>query len=334
MDKRTLGKNGPDVSAIGVGALSFSNFYGEATDEGSHEILNKSLEMGIDHIDTSNVYGNGRSETVIGSFLEKQGRQKNDLFKIASKVGIRRNEATGKRFFDNSEAHIREQLEGSLKRLGLDTLDLYYIHRRDASIPIEDVTGTMCQLVKEGKIRAFGFSEIAPTSLMLANSVGHVAAVQSEYSLSTRSPEMGLTQLTKELGTALVAFSPVGRSLLTDDPHPNERAQNLDFLKVNPRFQEPNLTRNIEAGAKFRALASDLGLSAAGLSIAWLLHQDSNIIPIPGTRSVKHLAELVKGANSKLDSQTLTAIEAALPIGWVHGDRYSPDQWMAVERYC
>ncbi|MEL0031111.1 MAG: aldo/keto reductase, partial [Betaproteobacteria bacterium] len=153
MDKRTLGKNGPDVSAIGVGALSFSNFYGEATDEGSHEILNKSLEMGIDHIDTSNVYGNGRSETVIGSFLEKQGRQKNELFKIASKVGIRRDEATGKRFFDNSEAHIREQLEGSLKRLGLDTLDLYYVHRRDASIPIEDVTGTMCQLVKEGKIR-------------------------------------------------------------------------------------------------------------------------------------------------------------------------------------
>ena len=334
MKTRQLGMHGPQVSAIGVGALSFSDFYGLAKDEGSHKILSSALDLDINHIDTSNVYGNGRSETVIGSFLGKQGKIKDQLFTIASKVGICRNLETGQRYFDNSDAHIRDQLDKSLARLGVDTLDLYYIHSRDETIPIEEVAGTMSQLVQEGKIKSYGFSEIAPSSLKLAHSVSHVAAVQSEYSLSTRNTELGLTQTTKALGTALVAFSPVGRSLLTDSPHTEERISGIDFLKENPRFIEPNLSRNIEASNAFRKLASEFSISASGLAIAWLLHQGENIIPIPGTRSVDHLKELAEGAQRDLSIDELRLIEDVLPVGWAHGNRYSVGQTVAVEQYC
>ncbi|MDA0237597.1 MAG: aldo/keto reductase [Proteobacteria bacterium] len=334
MKIRQLGMHGPHVSAIGVGAMSFSDFYGLAKDEDSHEILSTALDLDINHIDTSNVYGNGRSETVIGSFLKKQGKLKNRLFTIASKVGICRNKENGQRYFDNSEVHIRDQLEKSLGRLGVETLDLYYIHRRDETIPIEEVAGTMSQLIKEGKIKSYGFSEIAPSSLKLAHSVSHVAAVQSEYSLSTRNPELGLTQTTKALGTALVAFSPVGRSLLTDSPHTAERISGMDFLKENPRFIAPNLSRNIKATNAFRKLAGEFAISASGLAIAWLLHQGEHIIPIPGTRSVAHLKELAEGAQRNLTINELKLIEEALPVGWAHGSRYSVGQTVAVEQYC
>lgn len=334
MKTRQLGIHGPRVSAIGVGALSFSNFYGTAEDKGSHKVLDAALDLGINHIDTSNVYGNGRSERVIGSFLSKQGKLKDQLFTIASKVGICRNAETGQRYFDNTEGHIRDQLNKSLERLGVEAIDLYYIHRRDEKIPIEDVAGTMGKLITEGKIKSFGFSEIAPSSLKLAQSEGHVAAVQSEYSLSTRNPEMGLTQLTKTSGTALVAFSPVGRSLLTDNPHTEERILDMDFLKENPRFIEPNLSRNVGITNNFRKLADEFNISASGLAIAWLLHQGDNIIPIPGTRTVKHLEELAEGARRNLSKEELVLIEETLPIGWAHGNRYSLSQSKAVEQYC
>ncbi len=334
MQKRRLGKNGREVSCLGYGAMSFTNFYGEANDDDSLAILAAALDEGVDHLDTSNVYGMGRSETVIGKFLSKQGKQKDKLFSIASKVGICRNAETGQRFYDNSESHIRSELEKTLQRLGVENIDLYYIHRRQAEIPIEEVTETMQTLIKEGKINSFGFSEISPSSLERANRIAHVAAVQSEYSLSVRSPEMGLTQMTKELGTALVAFSPVGRSLLTDAPHNFETAKELEFLKINPRFLEPNLSTNIEKVAGFQKLAADLGLTAAGLAIAWLLHKDEHIIPIPGTRSIQHFKDNCAGARKSLSANDMAMIEKTLPIGWAHGDRYSSEQWFGVERYC
>ena len=334
MKDRRLGKNGARVSPIGIGAMSFTDFYGRANDEESHQVLDAALDLGINHIDTSNIYGNGRSESVIGSYLQKQGAQKNSLFKIASKVGICKDEKTGGRYFNNSEKHIKDELHKTLARLGLDSLELYYIHRRDTSIPIEEVTETMQSLVQDGKIQSFGFSEISPSSLRRAQVISHVAAVQSEYSLSTRSTELGLNQLTEESGTALVAFSPVGRSLLTDSPHSPETSRKLDFLKENPRFNDINLPKNLKIVQTYRELASDLNLSAAGLAIAWLLHQGENIIPIPGTRSVKHLEEFVTGANRSLTSEEIAQVERVLPVGWAHGDRYSENQWQAVERYC
>lgn len=334
MKQRQLGSNGPMISPIGIGAMSFSNFYGPVSEQESHDVLTAALEEGVTHIDTSNVYGMGTSEQSIGSFLAKQGGQAQDLFSIATKAGITKNPDTGTRYYNNTIAHLEAELDKSLMLLGVERIDLFYVHRRDADTPIEEVTEGLASLIKKGKIGGFGYSEIAPTSLRLAQAVHPVTAVQSEYSLSVRSPEMGLTQTTQELGVALVAFSPVGRSLLTDDPHTSERVAKLPFLSANPRFQQPNLSRNIDATADFRKLAGDMGTSAAALSIAWLLHRGDNIIPIPGTRSAVRFREHCAGAKLSLSVDDMAAIEAALPIGWAHGDRYSVDQWVGPEKFC
>ena len=334
MEKRKLGKYGIEVSPIGIGAMSFSNFYGPTNEEESHKILVKALDQGISHIDTANVYGAGASEAAIGSFLAKQGSKRNDLFSIATKVGIKGNIQTGKTEFDNSPDYLKKELDDSLRRLGVESIDLYYIHRRDQSRPIEDVTETLASFVKVGKIRSFGFSEIAPSSLRRAASVHHVAAVQSEYSLSVRSPELGLVQTTAELGTALVAFSPLGRSLLTDTPHSADKVEAMDWLSKNPRFKEPNLTFNIEAASKFRDLAAQYGVATATLAIAWLLNKNKHIIPIPGTRSVKHFLEHCNGARLILSKEQMSQIEEVLPVGWAQGDRYSDKQWVGPEKYC
>jgi aryl-alcohol dehydrogenase-like predicted oxidoreductase len=333
MKKRKLGTNGTEVSAVGYGAMSLVNFYGPLDDAGSDAILAKAVELGIDHIDTSNAYGAGKSEERIGQFLAKQGGNSNDLFKIATKAGITR-DADGNRKFDNSAAHLEAELDKSLQRLGVDQVALLYVHRRDPSIPIEEVTETLAGFVKSGKIGQFGYSEIAPTSLALAQAIHPVGAVQSEYSLSTRSPEMGLVQKTAEYGTSLVAFSPVGRSLLTDTPHSYEKSQTVDFLKTNPRFMEPNLGRNIAVTDGLRGLAREMGVATSTLAIAWLLHQGDNVLPIPGTRSVEHLEELAAGADLTLSETDLAAIDALLPIGWAHGDRYTVGQWVGPEKYC
>jgi aryl-alcohol dehydrogenase-like predicted oxidoreductase len=332
MENRKLGRE-TMVSAIGIGAMSFSDFYGPTDTDKSHAILSEALDLGIDHIDVANVYGGGIAEERIGSFLKKQGSGRHDLFKIATKAGIHR-DADGNRYFNNSPQHLTDELDKSLQRLGVDQVELFYVHRRDQNRPIEDVTETLAGFVKSGKIRQFGFSEIAPTSLARAAAVHAVGAVQSEYSLSTRSPEMGLVQMTAALDASLVAFCPVGRGLLTDTPHSSASAQTLSFLKNNPRFMEPNLSLNIEATAGFRRLAKDMGAYASTLAIAWLLHQGPHILPIPGTRSVDHLRELAKGAALTLSPAELQAIAHTLPVGWAHGDRYSKDQWIGPEKYC
>jgi aryl-alcohol dehydrogenase-like predicted oxidoreductase len=333
MKKRELGNVGTRVSAVGIGAMSFSDFYGPTDTEKSHAILKKALDLGIDHIDTSNVYGGGISEERIGSFLRDQGSQRHLLFKIATKAGIKRGD-DGTNSFDNSPAHLEAELDKSLTRLGVDHIELFYIHRRDPNYSIEDVTETLANFVKAGKVKQLGFSEIAPTSLALAAAVHPVGAVQSEYSLATRSPELGLLQRTKELNTSLVAFSPIGRSLLTDSPHSFEKSQTIAFLKGNPRFLEPNHSRNIAATDGFRTLAKELGVKTASLAIAWTLHQGEHVLPIPGTRSVDHLEELAAGAELDLSEADLKAIEDTLPIGWAHGDRYSAGQWTGPEKYC
>lgn len=330
MEKRRLGPGGPDVSAIGLGAMSFAGIYGAAREEEAHAVLAAALDLGIDHVDTSNVYGMGRSEEMIGHFLARQGMAP---FRIATKAGIVRNPGPEGKRFENSAAYLTAELEGSLKRLGVETVDLFYVHRRDRTIPIEEVTGTLAELVRAGKTRAIGFSEIAPSSLRRAAAVHPVAAVQSEYSLSTRAPELGLVQACAELGTALVAFSPVGRGLLTDRPKDAEAIAASQFLAGNPRFQEPNLGANLAQTDRFRALAADMGTPAAALAIAWLRARGPGVIPIPGTRSVAHLRELAAGAALELTAEDLARIEAILPAGWAHGDRYNDAQWIGPERY-
>ncbi len=332
MKTRKLGKHGPDISAIGYGAMSFSNFYGPTSEAESHAILDRCREKGLTHLDTSNVYGMGRSEEVIGSYLNQHPEARN-FFEIATKAAITKDES-GARTFRNDRKYLEAELDKSLQRMGVDQVALFYVHRRDPEVPIEEVTESLAAIVKTGKARAFGFSEIAPSSLRAANAVAHVAAVQSEYSLQTRSPEMGLVQTCAELGTALVAFSPVGRSLLTDTPLSFEAVQELDFLRGNPRFMKPNYEANISATQAFRLLAAEMGVSAAGLANAWLLAQGEHVIPIPGTRSVAHLDDCLQGAELELSAEDLARIEAVLPVGWTHGDRYSQDQWVGPERYC
>ena len=328
MKTRKLGQHGPTVSAVGYGAMSLTDFYGPADDAHAPRVLDACLELGMDHLDTSNVYGMGRSETVIGNWLKARGGD--CPFTIASKAGITRDPDHR---FNNSPEHLTQCLDESLGRLGVEAIDLYYIHRRDPRFEIEDVTETMAGFVKAGKIKSIGFSEIAPSSLRRAHAVHPVAAVQSEYSLSTRAPEMGLVQTCAELGTALVAFSPVGRALLTDRPHSAQSVQNMPFLTENPRFMEPNLSANLRHNAKFCALAADIGVPAASLAIAWVLHSDESVIAIPGTRHIEHLKELATGGSLDLSKEDIARIETVLPVGWAHGDRYSATQWIGPERY-
>lgn len=332
MEKRKLGANGPEVGAIGYGAMSFSDMYGPTNESESHAILDACRELGVTHLDTANVYGMGKSETAIGTYLKANPGARDD-FIIATKATITR-DADGNRTFDNSAGHLEAELDKSLQRLGLDCVDLFYAHRRDPRLTPEETAGNLGRLVEKGKTKAIGLSEVAPTTLRRAMKTFPVAAVQSEYSLSTRFPDLGLVQTCAELGVAMVAFSPVGRSLLTDNPIPRGRIPDLPFLAGNPRFMEPNLTENLRITEAFRNLAAEMGVPAAGLANAWLLTRGAHVIPIPGTRSVDHFRECVSGADLTLSAEDLDRIEAVLPVGWAHGDRYSEEQWIGPERYC
>ena len=333
MKQRRLGNNGPRISPIGFGAMSFSNFYGPMDEAGAHLILDTCYEAGITHIDTADIYGSGFSEDCIGSYLRSKPSDRKAYFSIATKAAIYRS-PEGVRSHRNDKAYLEQQLDQSLRKMGVEAVDCFYVHRRDPDVPIEEVTQILADFIKAGKIKGFGFSEIAPSSLRRAAAVHPVMAVQSEYSLSVRSPELGLVQTCAELGTAFVAFSPVARSLLTDKPHDLEKLKSIPFLVNNPRFMEPNLSANIALTEPLRALAKDCGLAAAGLAIAWLLHQGEHIIPIPGTRHINHLNEAIKGAEFQITDEIAQEIDRLLPIGWAHGDRYNEDQWFGPERYC
>lgn len=332
MEQRRLGRAGPEIGAIGYGAMSFSDMYGPTNEAESHAILDACRDLGVTHLDTANIYGMGKSERAIGSYLRANPGARAE-FVIATKATIT-TDATGARGFDNSAAHLEAELDRSLARLGLDCVDLFYAHRRAPGYPPEELAGNLGRLVEKGKTRAIGLSEVAPATLRRAMAEYPVAAVQSEYSLSTRAPELGLVQACADLGVAMVAFSPVGRSLLTDHPIPREAIAGLPFLRENPRFLEPNLGENLRILQGFRALAAEMGTTAAALANAWLLARGPHVIPIPGTRSVAHLRECVAGAGLRLGAEDLARIEAVLPVGWAHGDRYSDAQWIGPERYC
>ena len=327
MKRRKLGT--AEVSALGIGAMSFSGFYEPPDREASLAVLDAAREFGVDHIDTANVYGLGVSEEVIGAWIAQNRAP--EAFRIATKAGITRD---AERPFDNSAAHLESQLDGSLKRLGVERVELFYVHRREASRPIEEVTETLARLVAKGKAAQVGFSEIAPTSLERARAVHPIAAVQSEYSLQTRLPELGLVQACERGGTALVAFSPVGRGLLTDRPLTRARAAASEFLRDMPRFSEENMPRNIAASEPLRRIAAEAGIGAAGLAIAWVLDRSPAVIAIPGTRNVEHLADLARGASMEMTGEIRAALDEAMPPGWCHGARYTEAQAKAPEDYC
>jgi aryl-alcohol dehydrogenase-like predicted oxidoreductase len=328
MRQQQLGRNGPMVGELGFGAMSFGGIFGATDVETSHRTLDRCLELGVTHLDTALIYGPHISEEVIGAYFKKNPSAKKQ-FSIGTKGGFRINP----RGISNEAGFMRECLEGSLARLGVDHVDLYYVHRRDQSIPIEDVTGTLADFVREGKIGGFGYSEIAPSSLERASKVHHVRAVQSEYSLWTRLPEIGLLQACKRLGTAFVAFSPLARGTLSDmvlDPmkFPDEFRPNM------PRFQQPHYDFNMARIEVFKNYAHERGWTPAALALAWVLHRGDHIIPIPGKRTPEHLLENVGATHIKLSETDLAEIDDVLPPGWAHGNRYSEDQQKSSELYC
>ena len=282
MKQRQLGLGGPMVSAIGLGCLSFGGIFGDTTDGISLRCLDAAWDAGITFYDTANIYGMGRSETVLGQWL---ATRKHPAV-IATKASF---VSSPSRRIDNSDAHLRAELEGSLRRLGVDHVALFYIHRHDQNTPIEDVAGTLSRLIEEGKIGGYGMSEISPGTLRRAHAVHPVRAVQNEYSLWTRQPELGLIQACAALGVAFVPFSPLARGMLGDSPI----AMPTDgFRPSNPRFTEPNFTDNTLKINAFRAFCAQRGWSTPATALAWILSRGPHLIPIPGTRTAAHLAQL------------------------------------------
>lgn len=325
--KRQLGAGGPMVGAVGFGAMSFAGFFGPTDEETSRVTMQAALEAGIDFWDTSNMYGLGVSEEMIGNFLADTGAQ----VTLATKGGIIPGPP---RRIDNTPGHLREELEKSLKRLNRDKVELYYIHRRDHSIEVEDVVETLVGFIEEGLIDGYGLSEIMPGTLRRAHAVHPCRAVQNEYSLWTRLPELGLIDTCAELGVAFVPFSPLGRGMFGETSvNPADMAER-DFRRVNPRFMAPNYAYNVAAIDGFRAFAHAKGTTTAALALAWILDRGAHLIPIPGTRTAAHLSEWLDAATLTLTDADRAEINRLLPAGFAHGDRYADNQMMAVERYC
>lgn len=330
MKRRKLLSSGKTVSEIGLGCMSFAGFYGPSCATTAHKTLSRAHDLGIDFLDTANVYGLGVSEDIIGSFLKSNPAQ----FTIATKAGIWRDKIHGNRGFNNKPDYLRAELEGSLRRLGRDHIDLFYVHRRDPDIEIEDVMDTMLSLKAEGKIGGIGFSEISPGSLRRAARVGTVDAVQSEYSLWTRQPDLGLLNTCHEVGAALVPYAPLGRGILADRTLDPATFDDADFRKKNPRFTGANFTYNMERVSAFKALAADLGITSTALALAWCLARGDRVIPIPGTRTADHLSQCAAASAFDISDDIMNTLERILPIGWAHGDRYSRAQWNGPEGYC
>lgn len=325
--KRQLGAGGPMVGAVGFGAMSFAGFFGAADDDTSLETLDAAFAAGIDFWDTSNMYGLGRSEAVLGEWLKTRGKD----ITIATKGGIIPGPP---RRIDNSAGHLREELEKSLERLNRDSVELYYIHRRDHSIEIETVVETLAGFIDEGLIDGYGLSEIAPSTLRRAQAVHPCRAVQNEYSLWSRQPELGLIDLCAELGVAFVPFSPLARGMFGETSVDPAQMADRDWRKQNPRFTAPNYGYNLAHVDRFRDFARAKGTTCAALALAWILDRGEHLIPIPGTRTAAHLAEWLDAATIQLTDADRAEIDAILPAGWAHGDRYADNQMMAVERYC
>ncbi|GGY30408.1 aldo/keto reductase [Pseudoduganella albidiflava] len=309
------------VSALGLGCMGMSEFYGATDEAQSLRTLEAAHDAGVTLFDTAESYGNGDNERLLGRFLA--GRRAG--VRVATKFGIVREAGKYERRIDNSPAYIRQAVEGSLARLGTDTIDLYYVHRIDPGAALEETIGTLAGLVDAGKVRAIGLCEVTPATLRRAAAVHPIAAVQSEYSLWTRDPEDGLLAACAELGAAFCAYSPLGRGFLTGKFDTATPLAPDDFRSFNPRFTGDNLRANLKIADTVRRLAADKGCTPAQLALAWLLAQGEHVIPIPGTKREAYLRENLGAVDVALTPAEVAAIGAALPRGIAAGQRYSEE---------
>jgi aryl-alcohol dehydrogenase-like predicted oxidoreductase len=326
MHQRTLGRDRPlTVSALGLGCMGMSEFYGPGEDAESIATIHRALELGCNFLDTADMYGTGANETLVGRAIA--GRR--DAVVLATKFGIVRED--GARRVDTSPAYVKQAVEASLQRLGTDHIDLYYMHRRNPDVPIEDTVGAMAELVAEGKIGHIGLSEVNADTLRAACAVAPVTALQSEWSLFTRLIENEIVPTARELGVGIVPYSPIGRGFLTGRYASVEDLADDDFRRYQPRFQGDNLEANLRLVGRLEEIAEEAGHSPVQIALAWLLHQGDDIAPIPGTKRVRYLEENLAAADIELSDDQLAALDEALPVGAAAGDRYPEASMRSVE---
>ena len=320
MQKRKLGSEGLEVSAQGLGCMGMSEFYGTADEGEAIATIHRALELGIDFLDTADMYGPFTNERLVGRAIA--GRR--DDVVVATKFGNQRREDGSFVRINGTPEYVRQACEASLERLGVDHIDLYYQHRVDKTVPIEETVGAMAELVRDGKVRFLGLSEASPETIRRAHGVHPISALQKEYSLWTRDPEESVLPAVRELGIGFVAYSPLGRGFLSGQITSPEDFAEEDFRRRNPRFQGENFKRNLELVDRVREIAAEKDVTPGQLALAWLLHQGPDIVPIPGTKRVEYLEENAAASAIELTGEDLARIAEAAPVGAAAGERY-PD---------
>ncbi|MEP7088242.1 MAG: aldo/keto reductase [Gemmatimonadota bacterium] len=330
MQHRKLGTQGLDTSAMGLGCMGMSDFYGDRSDQGeSVATIHRALELGVNFLDTADMYGPHTNEQLVGKAI-KDNREK---YVIATKFGIVRDANDPlKRGINGRPEYVRASVEGSLKRLDIDTIDLYYQHRVDINTPIEDTVGELAKLVSEGKIKYIGLSEAGPETLRRACAVHPISALQTEYSLWSREPEDEIIPACRALGIGFVPYSPLGRGFLTGAYKSIEDFRSDDFRRSSPRFQGENFEKNLELVKHIQALAADKGCSPSQLALAWVMAQGNDMVPIPGTKRREFLEENVGAINVTLTPQDLARIDEVAPKGAAVGDRYPAESMKMIGR--
>jgi aryl-alcohol dehydrogenase-like predicted oxidoreductase len=318
-DKRQLGRSGLTVSAEGLGCMGMSEFYGSADEAEAKQVIRRALDLGVDFLDTADMYGPFTNEELVGEAIA----DRRDEVVLATKFGHVRG-TNGERLGVRGDPdYVREACDASLQRLGVDRIDLYYQHRVDPEVPIEETVGAMGELVAAGKVAHLGLSEAAPETIRRAHATHPIAALQTEYSLWSRDPEDEILPTLRELGIGFVAYSPLGRGFLTGRIRSVEDLEDDDFRKASPRFQGENFQRNLELVGRVEEIAAEKGVEPGQLALAWVLHQGEDVVPIPGTKHLSYLEQNVAAAEIGLSEEDLRRIDEAAPVGAAAGDRYA-----------